>query len=158
MPSLIAAGALLACLVVGVSDGDTLTARCSAADDAPAPILMKLRLAEIDAPEKAQPYGARSRAHLATLCVVGRMARVRALTRDRYGRTVAWVWCDGVEANTEQVRAGLAWAYERYLSAERLRDVQSDARESQRGLWADSQPVAPWDWRRMRRRGIRFNS
>lgn len=152
MPSLIAAGALLACLVVGVSDGDTLTARCTDADDAPSPTLVKLRLAEIDAPEKAQPFGARSRAHLATLCF-GRTAQIRAQTVDRYGRTVARVWCDGVDANAEQVRAGLAWAYERYLSDERLRIVQDDAREAQRGLWVDAQPVPPWEWRRVRREG-----
>ena len=149
MPLSSAAGVVLACLIVGVSDGDTLTARCDRTTDAAAQTL-KVRLAEIDAPEKAQPFGARSKAHLASLCF-GRAAQVRAQTVDRYGRTVARVWCDGVDANAEQVRVGLAWAYERYLKDERLLAVQTDAREAQRGLWADVQPVPPWEWRRARR-------
>ena len=149
MPLSSAAGVVLACLIVGVSDGDTLTARCDPTSNATAQTL-KVRLAEIDAPEKAQPFGARSKAHLASLCF-GRAAQVRAQTVDRYGRTVARVWCDGVDANAEQVRVGLAWAYERYLKDERLLAVQTDAREAQRGLWADVQPVPPWEWRRARR-------
>ena len=149
MPLSSAAGVVLACLIVGVSDGDTLTARCDPATNAAAQTL-KVRLAEIDAPEKAQPFGARSKAHLASLCF-GRAAQVRAQTVDRYGRTVARVWCDGVDANAEQVRVGLAWAYEHYLKDERLLAVQADAREAQRGLWADVQPVPPWEWRRARR-------
>ncbi len=151
MPLSIAASAVLACVIVGVSDGDTLTARCESTTETAAQTL-KVRLAEIDAPEKAQPFGATSKAHLATLCF-GRAAQVRAQTVDRYGRTVARVWCEGVDANAEQVRVGLAWAYERYLKDERLRVVQADAREAQRGLWADSRPVPPWEWRRARREG-----
>jgi endonuclease YncB( thermonuclease family) len=147
-----AAGAVLACVIVGVSDGDSLSARCEGIADAGAQTL-KIRLAEIDAPEKTQPFGATSKAHLATLCF-GRAAQVRAQAVDRYGRTVARVWCDGVDANAEQVRVGLAWAYERYLKDERLRVVQHAAREAQRGLWADVRPVPPWEWRRVRREGV----
>lgn len=152
MPISISASMLLACLVVGVSDGDTLTARCDRTADGTAQTL-KVRLAEIDAPEKAQPFGARSKAHLASLCF-GRAAQLHAQALDRYGRTVARVWCDGVDANAEQVRVGLAWAYERYLKDERLRVAQADAREAQRGLWADAQPVPPWEWRRVRREAL----
>ena len=128
------------------------TTRCDRTADGTAQTL-KVRLAEIDAPEKAQPFGARSKAHLASLCF-GRTAQLRAQTLDRYGRTVARVWCDGVDANAEQVRVGLAWAYERYLKDERLRVAQEAAREAQRGLWADAEPVAPWEWRRVRREAL----
>lgn len=152
MPISMTASMLLACLVVGVSDGDTLTARCDQGRDGGV-LTLKVRLAEIDAPERAQPFGARSKAHLVSLCF-GRAAQLRAQTVDRYGRTVARVWCDGVDANAEQVRVGMAWAYERYLKDERLRVAQDAAREAQRGLWADAEPVAPWEWRRVRREGF----
>jgi endonuclease YncB( thermonuclease family) len=92
--------ALLLCLVVAISDGDTLTARCGQPE---AYQQVKVRLSEIDAPEKAQPYGQRSRQHLAQLCF-GETAGIRAIGTDRYGRTLARVECQGKDANAEQVR------------------------------------------------------
>ena len=68
--------------------------------------------------------------------------------RDRYGRTVAHVSCNGIDANTEQVRAGMAWVFNRYVIDRRLYVLQDEARAEHRGLWADAQPVAPWEWRR----------
>ena len=70
------------CLVVGVSDGDTLTARCGGPGNYRQ---VKVRLGEIDAPEKRQPFGERSRQSLAEICF-RRSAEIRAATRDRYGR------------------------------------------------------------------------
>jgi endonuclease YncB( thermonuclease family) len=141
--------ALLLCTVIGIADGDTLTARCDAMGDVPAQTIT-VRLAEVDAPEKAQPFGNRSRQHLATLCFRQR-AEVRPLSadggRDRYGRTVAHVRCNGTDANAEQVRAGMAWAFPRYVTDGWLYWQQDEARAAQRGLWADARPVAPWEWR-----------
>jgi len=132
---------LLLCLVVAITDGDTLRVRCG---DDPVAII---RLAEIDAPEKAQAWGERSRQHLAELCHELR-AEVRPQTRDRYGRTVARVSCAGQDASAEQVRAGMAWAFTKYLTDPSIKTAEAAARESRRGLWADPAPVAPWDWRR----------
>lgn len=139
--------ALLLCLVVGISDGDTLTTRCNTQHGLQN---VKVRLAEIDAPEKAQPWGARSKQHLAQLCF-GRTAQVRTQTVDRYGRSVARVSCEGVDANAEQVSSGMAWVFHRYARDHSLVAKQDAARSSRRGLWADSAPVAPWDWRSQRR-------
>lgn len=139
--------ALLLCLVVGISDGDTLTARCGEAEGAQT---VTVRLAEIDAPEKAQPFGQRSRQALAALCFK-RQARVSVQTKDRYGRSVARVECDGVDASAEQVRAGMAWVFDRYVKDRSLYALQDEARAAGRGLWADVAPVAPWEWRAVRR-------
>jgi len=136
--------ALLLCLVVGISDGDTLRARCG---DAPE---ISVRLAEIDAPEKSQPFGQGSRQHLAELCFQKR-AEVAPKARDRYGRTVARVSCEGTDASAEQVRAGMAWAFTRYLSDPSISRLEGEAKESRRGLWADASPVAPWEWRHKQR-------
>lgn len=130
------------CLVVAIVDGDTLKVRC---DDAPMAVV---RLAEIDAPEKRQAFGERSRQHLAQLCFQ-KPAQVRQQAVDRrYGRAVARVTCAGHDASAEQVRAGLAWAYPEYLTDKSIAVLDGDARAQHRGLWADSSPIAPWEWRR----------
>lgn len=98
----------LLCLIVGISDGDTLTARCEAQT-------VKIRLAEIDAPEKAQPFGSRSKQSLSDLCFKAQ-AEVKPQSKDRYGRTVARVNCDGIDASLHQSSAGFAWAYTKYLT------------------------------------------
>lgn len=137
--------AALLCLVVGVSDGDTLTARCGEPGTYEQ---VKVRLSAIDAPEKAQPFGQRSRQHLADLCF-RQQAKITPKTKDRYGRTVADVECRGQDAGQEQVRAGLAWFYVRYGKGyEHLPAVEREARAAPRGLWADPAPVEPWQWRR----------
>ncbi len=145
--------ALLLCVIVGISDGDTVTARCEAQVDRPAATL-KVRLSEIDAPEKAQPFGGRSRQHLSDLCF-GKSAAILPVSAgggvDRYGRTVARVTCDGADANSGQVRAGMAWVFDRYATDRRLYDEQEGARAARRGLWQDAGPIAPWQWRQARR-------
>ena len=142
--------ALLFCVVVGISDGDTLTARCHSATDANAQ-MVKVRLAEVDAPERHQPFGSRSRQSLASMCM-RQNAEVRPVAArgglDVYGRTVAHVSCNGVDANSEQVRSGMAWVFDRYVTDRRLYALQDEARAERRGLWADVKPVAPWEWRR----------
>ena len=102
--------AALVCLVVGISDGDTLTARCPTGDVAHPYSQDKVRLAEIDAPESGQPYGRRAKEYLSALCYQVE-ATIRPTTTDRYGRTVARVECRGLDANLEMVKAGMAWAY-----------------------------------------------
>lgn len=139
---------LAVCLVVGIADGDTLTARCG---EPGAYEQVKVRIAQIDSPERRQPFGERSRQSLAALCFQ-QTATIRTETRDRYRRTVARVECRGVDASLHQVQTGMAWHYVRYSKDERLRDAEALARVGRVGLWAELgtavQPVAPWEWRR----------
>lgn len=135
--------AALTCVVIGIADGDTLTARCGDEN-------VKVRIAEIDAPEKGQAFGTRSRQHLADLCFQ-RQAIVRPQTVDRYGRTVARVECSGTDVSASQVRSGMAWVFDRYVTDRALYPLQDEAREASRGLWADINPVAPWEWRKQHR-------
>jgi endonuclease YncB( thermonuclease family) len=142
--------ALLLCTVVGIGDGDTLTARCNEGQDRQGRTL-KIRLAEIDAPEHHQAFGSRARDHLSLLCHNQR-AEVRPVSAnrgvDRHGRTVAHVACNGIDANTEQVRAGMAWAFDRYVIDPSLYRLQREARDAKRGLWSDSAAIPPWEWRK----------
>jgi endonuclease YncB( thermonuclease family) len=130
--------------VVRVADGDTLTVLVNRQQ-------VRVRLLEIDAPESKQPFGKRSRQSLADLCA-GRPARVVWSQLDRYGRTLGRVWCDGVDANAEQVRRGMAWVFDRYATDRSLYPMQDTARAAHIGLWSDAHPIPPWQWRDARRR------
>ena len=92
--------------VVGVSDGDTITVLTREHKQ------IKVRLASIDAPEKAQPFGERSKQSLASLCF-DKDVRLATEGRDRYGRTIATVYVEKVDANAQQVSRGLAWVFDR---------------------------------------------
>ena len=132
------------CLVVGVSDGDTITARCGAAG---AFKQVKVRLAEIDAPEKEQPFGTRAKLSLSALCF-GALATIQPEKQDRYGRTVARVECRGQDASAEQLRRGMAWWYVAYGRDRELQAIEREARAAQAGLWREAEPTPPWEWRR----------
>ncbi|MDR2164797.1 MAG: thermonuclease family protein [Zoogloeaceae bacterium] len=135
----------LAGYVVGVADGDTLTLLT------PDRKRVRIRLAEIDAPEKAQPFGQRSKRALSDICL-NKQARVTVRDIDRYGRSVGLVLCDGdKDANATMVSSGLAWVYAQYSASSALRRLEDVARREKRGLWADHDPLPPWEWRKQRR-------
>lgn len=135
----------LFCLVVAVSDGDSLIVRCGA----PGPhATQRVRVVSIDAPESRQAFGQRSRQNLAQLCL-RREATLRTQGHDAYGRLLAHVECGGQDVAERQVAAGLAWVYApqagRYPG---LTALQRQARASRTGLWSQKRPLAPWDYRR----------
>ena len=132
-----------AATVVGVADGDTLTILSKGRP-------VKVRLANIDAPEKQQAFGARSKQSLSDLCF-GRDAVLQSSTRDRYGRTVAVVHCDAVNANVAQVTRGMAWVYRQYNHDKALPAIEAMARMSRVGLWSERNPVEPWLFRKERK-------
>ena len=126
--------------VVKVADGDTLTVLVEKKR-------IRVRLEGIDAPEWDQTYGKQSRRSLSQLCA-RKEVRVVARGKDPYGHTLGVVTCAGVEANTEQVRRGMAWAFKRYVPmGSALYEVETYARLRKLGLWADARPIPPWDWR-----------
>jgi endonuclease YncB( thermonuclease family) len=134
--------------VVGIADGDTLIVLTNEKQE------VKIRLAEIDAPERHQPYGARAKQSLSDLCF-GKRAEVLPRVKDQYKRTVAHIKCSGVDANMEQVKRGMAWVYRRYARDHNLYVMQHKAKAAKRGLWADSSPVPPWEFRKQRQRHVR---
>ena len=143
----------LSCLdaqVVGVADGDTVTLLIERPGG---PAQVRLRLTEIDTPERAQPWGARARQALAGK-LFRRQVRVASEGEDRYGRLLGRVYLDGRDINREMVREGHAWVYRRYSSDIWLLEDERLARENGAGLWSlpESQRVPPWEWRRGSRR------
>lgn len=132
--------------VVRVSDGDTVTLL----DGLHAQY--RIRLAGIDAPEKAQPYGDASKRHLSDM-VFGESVTVDYEKHDRYGRIIGKILKDGHDASLEQLRVGLAWHYKQYQREQSRADrgayaeVEHDAQQAHAGLWRDPAPVPPWTWR-----------
>lgn len=129
--------------VVGVNDGDTLTLLTADKQQ------IKVRLSSIDTPEKAQPYGQKSRQALADL-TFQKQAVLDAQDRDRYGRTVARVYVDGVDVNRKLVESGAAWVYRQYNRDQSLLQAEAEAKVAKRGLWAlpEAERMPPWEWRR----------
>jgi endonuclease YncB( thermonuclease family) len=130
---------------VRILDGDTIEVLV---DRTP----RRVRLAGIDAPEKAQAFGARAKQALADL-VGGREVQVDWNKRDKYGRTVGKVLVQGKDANLAMVAGGMTWWYREYASEQSPVDrvlyeaAERRARAERRGLWADPSPMPPWVWR-----------
>lgn len=143
--------------VVRIQDGDTVTVLDAGK------VQHKVRLAGIDAPERAQPFGQVSRRHLSSL-VHGKDVELDCGKVDKYRREVCVVLLDGEDVNRQQVSAGLAWWYKKYADEQSPRQreeyeaAEVDAKNARRGLWQDSEPTPPWEWRRNKRSKARSAS
>jgi endonuclease YncB( thermonuclease family) len=135
--------------VVSVADGDTLTVL----DDNRTQ--HKIRLQGIDAPEKAQAFGQKSKQSLNQL-VHSKMVTVEFEKKDKYGRTVGKVLLNGTDVCLEQIKLGMAWHYKQYQSEQSKEDrdtyaqAELTARTQAVGLWKDKSPAPPWEFRRQR--------
>lgn len=132
--------------VIGVSDGDTITMLHQGYPE-------KIRLKGIDCPEKVQVFGQRAKQFTSTLAF-GRVVTIRGVEkRDRYGRILGEVILpDGQNLNHQLLQAGLAWWYRKYSNDLQLERMESEARKAKRGLWADADPLPPWEWRQLSKR------
>lgn len=126
--------------IIAVLDGDTVLVRRESG-------LLKIRLAEIDAPEKAQAFGLASRNTLVEM-VLRKQVWVDTLAVDKYGRDIAQLKVNGLSVNEEMVRRGMAWEYSHYHSDRRYIVLQQEAQQAKRGLWAQNNPLPPWQWRK----------
>jgi len=129
--------------VIGIADGDTFTLLTTDKQQ------IKIRLAEIDAPENGQPYGNKSKQALSGL-IFGKNVRVVVQTKDRYGRTVGRPYVGDGDVCAEMIRLGAAWAYREYLIDQSLLTLESDAKAAETGLWglSEAKSMPPWEWRR----------
>lgn len=135
--------------VTRISDGDTFA---MLVDTPSGKREVKVRLDGVDAPEAHQEFGARAKEFTASHLFDidhGKTVKVLFCDMDRYGRIVGQVHLpDGKILNREIVAAGYAWWFQKYApKASELRDLQEQAKAAKKGLWADPNPVAPWDWR-----------
>lgn len=131
--------------VVGIKDGDTIVVLVDRHE-------VVVRVSGIDAPEKMQPFGDRSKQAMSD-CAFSKQALVEWRKTDRYGRTVGKVIVDGVDCGLQVVEKGLAWHYKAYAKEQTETDrvsyasAEERARSSRFGLWSDAGPIAPWIFR-----------
>lgn len=99
------------------------------------------------APEQGQAFGARAKQATSELAF-GKEVRVETRTTDRYGRMVGEVFLPGGKSlNRELVKLGMAWWYRKYSTDASIGALEDQASAAKRGLWADPDPVPPWEWR-----------
>jgi endonuclease YncB( thermonuclease family) len=133
--------------IVSIADGDTVTLLDSTNTQ------HKIRLKGIDAPEKAQPFGQKSKTNLSSL-VFNREVTADCGKQDKYHREICKIIVNGMDANLEQVKAGMAWHYKQFAKEQSPKDREDyeiadfNAKIRRLGLWADTNPVPPWEWRR----------
>ena len=132
--------------VIGVSDGDTITV----SDDLDKG-KFRIRLNKIDAPEKKQAFGNQAKQYLSSL-IFGRQVSVRFKEIDRYGRIAGVVYCDGAEINLVMVQNGYAWHYSCYDKTPAYVQAEKQARAEKKGLWADPNPINPYQFRKFRKK------
>jgi micrococcal nuclease len=130
--------------IVGVTDGDTVKLLTSDSTE------IKIRLEGIDCPEKNQAFGQKAKQFTSDLCF-GKQVTLEKTGMDRYGRTLGYIILeDGRNLNKEILKAGFAWHYKKYNQSEELDNLEAEAKTVKRGLWTDANPMAPWDFRKLK--------
>ena len=136
--------------VVSIADGDTITVLDANNKQ------HKIRLQGIDAPEKSQAFGQKSKQFLHQL-VNKKQVTVEFEKKDKYGRTVGKVLLNGADICLEQIKLGMAWHYKQYASEQSISDRETyaqaelDSRTQTIGLWKDKNPTPPWEFRKQNR-------
>lgn len=127
--------------VVSISDGDTFT--CINDDN----LQLKIRINGIDAPEKSQAFGTKSKEYLSSL-IFGKRINIDVHSKDGYGRYIASVYSpEGKDVALLMLHEGMAWHFTKYNDNKVYSDAENVARKAKRGLWSESLPIAPWDFR-----------
>ncbi|WP_228156070.1 thermonuclease family protein [Arcobacter lacus] len=124
-----------------VSDGDTITVLTSDKTQ------YKIRLNDIDAPEKKQAFGNKSKDNLAKY-IAGKTVTVQYQKKDKYKRILGTIYYNNIDINLQQVKDGFAWVYKKYSKNQDYYNAEKLARENKKGLWIDKNPIAPWEFRK----------
>ena len=129
--------------VVRILDGDTVEVLDAAKQT------HRVRLANIDAPERRQAFGEVARQALATMAY---RQKIEVIDKggDQYGRRIGVLMLNGRDLNAAMIGQGLAWVYARYNSDPSLPALEQKARAARIGLWADQNPIPPWQFRHAR--------
>jgi micrococcal nuclease len=144
--SLTSSGDTITGTVVAVTDGDTVKILT------PEKQQITVRLSEIDAPEKNQPFGAKAKQMLSGL-VFSKEVSVAVIGHDRDYRTIGRIRFGDLDVNLELVKAGAAWAFPKYAKDPQIFAAEASARSAKAGLWTlpEVQRIPPWEWRKQRR-------
>lgn len=129
--------------VIGIKDGDTVVVLDSLNNQ------ITLRLAEVDCPEKNQPFGTKAKQFTSNQVYLKTIKYVVTDT-DRYGRSIAMIYYDSDNKylSAEIIKAGMGWHYKRYSTSKELATFQEKAKQNKIGLWIDNNPIEPSEFRK----------
>ncbi|WP_228853300.1 thermonuclease family protein [Aegicerativicinus sediminis] len=132
--------------VVAITDGDTYKLL------KPDSTVIRIRVANIDCPERKQPFSTKAKQFTAD-AIFGKQVKIIVLKKDRYGRLVAkTIYNDGKVLSEELLKQGLAWHYRQFSKDSLLQSIEDMARLNKIGLWIDDDAIAPWLWRRNKKK------
>ena len=132
--------------VVAITDGDTYKLL------KPDSTVVRIRVANIDCPERKQPFSTRAKQFTAD-AIFGKQVKIIVLKTDRYGRLVAnTIYDQDKVLSHELLKHGLAWHYLQYSKDSLLQSLEDTARLEKIGLWSDENAIAPWLWRRPKKK------
>jgi len=127
--------------VVAITDGDTF--KLLDQDST----LHRIRVANIDCPEKKQPFSTRAKQFTSDQ-IFNKNITIKVQSKDRYGRVIANViYNDSLNLSKELLKAGMAWHFVKYSKDKSLQFFENEARLKNVGLWTDKAPIPPWEWR-----------
>lgn len=130
--------------VIKIVDGDTYDVLTSDFKT------IRIRMNGIDAPEKKQAFGSKSKDHLGSLCF-GKTVKIVPISYDRNKRLIADSFTDrDLNLSRAMIRAGYAWHFKKYSKDKIMADDEDYARKIRAGLWVDNEPIAPWVFRSRR--------
>ena len=129
--------------VVAIKDGDTVIVLDSLNNQ------ITLRLAEVDCPEKSQPFGTKAKQFTSDQIYLKKIKYIVTDT-DRYGRSIAMIYydTDNKYLSAEIIKAGMGWHYKRYSKSKELATFEDNAKKHKIGLWSELNPIEPSLWRR----------
>jgi endonuclease YncB( thermonuclease family) len=125
--------------IVSITDGDTAKILVGKEQ-------VTIRLEGIDAPESNQSFGKKSKEALAAL-IFGKTVEVKKTGEDRYGRSLGFIFVEDIDVNAQMIEDGWAWHFKKYNDEQRLAELEEEAKAEKRGLWADPNPLPPWEFR-----------
>ena len=132
--------------VISITDGDTFRGLTMDNEE------IKFRVYGIDAPERNQAFGTRSKQYFADL-IFGKTVGIQVQENDYFGRWVVWVYTpDGKDVSAEMLKAGMAWHFKKYDKSKEYASFENKARLNGVGLWVDKKPIAPWEFRRKKKK------
>jgi len=132
--------------VVAITDGDTF--KLITKDST----LIKVRVANIDCPERKQPFSTKAK-QFTSEAVFGKNVKLEYLKKDRYGRFICNViYNDSLNLSHELIKQGLAWHYVKYSNDNTLQSIEDEAKRNKIGLWKDPNAIPPWKWRNNKQR------
>lgn len=129
--------------VIAIKDGDTVIVLDTLSHQT------TLRLAEVDCPEKNQPFGTKSKQFTSDQIYLKTIKYIVTDT-DRYGRSIAMIYydTDNKYLSAEIIKAGMGWHYKRYSTSKELATFEDNAKRNKIGLWVDNNPINPSEWRK----------